>query len=358
MQRFVASTSVCALYYAKYTHELWVQARGFERVNFMVFCGQCGLHLPSGTTRCPRCGAIANTTSDAGVDTFPTDAPTVASLTYAQRPQADTYSNAPHASPSFTPSEQQKLVLGPGSGGYDVVGDNEPTSALNAADYRTRTPVDFHTNTPYANVPDHAGYPIQAGNTYQNGGSTPANYGYGGHVPPGGATPAVYPLSPPTQSKKRRTVPLLVALLGLLLILGVSSFFVVERLHLLSPTGGTNGGVTTPASPIEQARGVVQQYYTDVNNKNYQDAYSLWKWGANAPSFATFENGYANTEHDALTVRNATEQSDATIKVLLTIVATERINGGTQQHTYTGYYIVGQDAGNWKILRGVLNRVA
>ncbi len=326
----------------------------------MVFCGQCGLHLPSGTKRCPRCGAVANTTSDAGVDTFPTDAPTVASLTYTQRPQADTYSNAPHASIPFTPPEQQKLVLGPGSGstfGYDVAGDNEPTSALNAADYRTQTPMDAHTNTPYSTAPSHAGYPIQASNMYQNGSSTPANYGYEGHVPPGGATPAGYPLSPPIQPKKRRTLPLLIALLGLLLILGVSSFFVVERLHLLSTTDGTNGGITTPASPVEQARGVVQQYYTDVNNKSYQDAYNLWKWGANAPSFATFENGYANTEHDALTISSATRLGDGTVKVALTIVATEHINGGTQQHTYTGYYIVGQDAGTWKILRGILNRV-
>ena len=328
----------------------------------MVFCGQCGLHLPSGITRCPRCGAVADTTSDASVDTFPTDAPTVES--YTQRPQANSYPNAPQASIPFTPPEQHKLVLGSGSGGgfgYNIAGDDEPTSALNAADYRTRqqTPVDFHTNTPYAQVPDNAGYPVQTNNMYQNGGYTPANYDYRGNVPPVSATPAGYPLSPPVQQKKRRTLPLLVALLGLLLVLGVSTFFVVERLHLLrTTTRSTNGGVVTPAGPIEQAKGVVQQYYTNVNNKNYQDAYNLWKWDANAPSFTTFENGYANTEHDALTISNATRLGDGTVKVALTIVATERVTGGTQQHTYTGYYIVGQDAGTWKILRGVLNRVA
>ncbi len=321
----------------------------------MVFCGQCGLHLPSGITRCPRCGAVADTTSDTGIDTFPTDAPTVASLPYTQRPQAELYPGAPYAPIPFTPFEQQKLVLGAGSGGnnvgYDVAGDNEPTSALNAADYRTRTPVDFQTNSPYTS--DAA----QPDNMYQNGSYTPANYGYVGNVPPGGATPASYPLSPPAQPRKRRTLPLLITLLGLLIILGVSTFFVVKRFQPLSTTRGTNIGITTPASPIEQAKTVVQQYYTDVNNKNYQDAYNLWKWGVNAPSFATFENGYANTEHDALTISNATRLADGTVKVALTIVATERTTGGTQQHTYTGYYIVGQDAGTWKILRGILNRV-
>ena len=282
-----------------------------------------------------------------------------ASLTYAQRQRADTYSNVPHASTPLTPSEQQKLVLSPGRGGYDVAGDNEPTSALNAVDYRTQqqTPVNLHTNTPYSTKPSHESYPVQVGNMYQNGAYTPANYDYRGHVPPGGATPADYPLAPPVQQKKRHALPLLAVLLGLLLILGVSTFFVVERLHLLTTISSTNGGITTPASPIEQARGVVQQYYTDINNKNYQDAYSLWKWGANAPSFATFQNGYANTEHDALTIRDATRLSDGTIKVALTIVATERVYGGVQYHTYAGYYIVGQDAGTGKILRGVLARI-
>jgi len=326
----------------------------------MVFCGQCGLHLPSGITRCPRCGTVADTTSNTSVDTFPTDAPTVASLIHTQRPQANTYPAAFHASLPFTPPEQQKLVLRAGSGGNfgsSILGDNEPTNALNAADYRTQLPIDAPASTPYQSMPGNASYPVQAGNTHQHGDHTPANYGYIGDVPPGGAVPAGYPLPPPAQQKRRRTLPLVVVLLGLLLVLGVSTFFIVGRLHLLGNIGGANGGITTPASPVEQARGVVQQYYDDINNKNYQDAYGLWKWDANAPSFATFQNGYVNTEHDALTIRNVTQQGDGTVKVVLTILATERINGGTQQHTYAGYYIVGQDAGTWKILRGVLNRI-
>ena len=324
----------------------------------MVFCGQCGLHLPSGITRCPRCGAVADTTSDANVDTFPTDAPTVASLTYTQRPQASVYPDMSHTATPSTPLEQRKLVLGSGDNiGYGTLADNEPTSALDAADYRTQPPVNVATNTPYTNVPSNANYPVQAGNVYQNGNYTPTGYGHAGNVPPGVAS-AGYPLSAPAQPKKRRTLPILVALLGLLLVLGVSTFFVVERFHLLNSTRGTNGGIVTPViSPVEQAKSVVQQYYADINNKNYQEAYGLWRWGANAPSFATFENGYVNTEHDALSIRDTAQQSDGTVRVALTIVATERSNSGTQEHTYAGYYIVGQDAGTWKILRGVLARI-
>ncbi len=324
----------------------------------MVFCGQCGLHLPSGTTRCPRCGAVADTTSDANVDTFPTDAPTIASLTYTQRPQASIYPDMSRTATSSTPPEQHKLVLGSSDNiGYGTLADNEPTSALNAADYRTQPPINVATNTPYASVSDNVSYPRHAGNMYQNRNYTPTGYGRAGNVPPGGVTPVGYPLAIPMQPKKRRTRPILVALLGLLLVLGVSTFFVVERFHLPSTSRSTTGGIVTPVSPVEQAKSVVQQYYADINNKNYQEAYSLWKWGANAPSFATFENGYANTEHDALTIRDTTQQSDGTVRVTLTIVATERVNGGTQEHTYAGYYIVGQDASTWKILRGILARI-
>lgn len=325
----------------------------------MVFCGQCGLHLPAGITRCPRCGAVADTTSNGGVDTFPTDAPTVASLTYTQRPQADIFPDTPHTSVPFTPHEQQKLILHGGDFATEVPGDNEPTSEMNAPDYRTQQPAPMRSQTslPYQNVPTNNGYPPHAGNEFQNRSYTPANYGHVENGAYGGVAPIGYSPSQPIPQKKRRAFPLFLALLVLLVVLGVSSFFVVQHFHLLGTNGGTNGGVTTPVGPIEQAKGVVTQYYTAINNKSYQEAYGLWKWDANAPSFATFANGYANTEHDALTIRNATQQANGTVKVALTIVATERISGGTQQHTYVGYYIVGKDAGTWKILRGVLNRI-
>ena len=324
----------------------------------MVFCGQCGLHLPAGTTRCPRCGAVSDTTSNDGVDTFSTDAPTVASLTYAQPPQVDIHSNTPRTSVPFTPREQQKLILHGSDFATEVPGENEPTSEMNATDYRTQQkPMHSQTSLPYQNVPPSGGYPPHTGNEFQNGGYTPASYGHRENGSYGRAVPNSSPFPQPTPQKKRRTLPLFFALLVLLIVLGVSTFFVVKRFHLLSTSGGTNGGITTPAGPIEQAKGVVTQYYTAINNKSYQEAYGLWKWGANAPSFATFANGYANTEHDTLTIRNATQQADGTVKVALTIVATERISGGTQQHTYIGYYIVGQDAGTWKIFRGVLNRI-
>ena len=327
----------------------------------MVFCGQCGLNLPPGTARCPRCGTVADTTPDAGVDTFPTDAPTIESRLYAQHPQANVYTDAPYPSVPSTPPEQQKLILHASNNdnyGYGLSGDNEPTSVLDNADYRTQqqhTPVNFQSTPSYSSESHNAGYPAQANNIYNNGNYAQANYAYSENISPGGAPPAGYPPTPLTQQKKRSTLPILLALLALFLIVGVSTFFVVEKFHLLSNIGsGTNNGSSTPLSPVEHAKRVVQRYYADVNSKNYQEAYSLWKWDANAPSFATYKSGYANTEHDELTIGNTTRLGDGTVKVALTIVATERVAGGVHYHTYAGYYIVGQNGGAWKILRGVL----
>lgn len=330
----------------------------------MVFCGQCGLQLPPGVARCSRCGAVANTPPDANVDTFSADAPTIASLIYAQRTQASPHPDVPHPSTPFTPPEQQKLVLRSG-GGYDyaLTGENEPTSTLNAPDYRTRqsTPVNFQTGTPDAKYPDNASYPAQASTVYQNRGyAAPDNNAHAQSAPSGGAIPPGYPLTLPKKQTKRRATPLLVALLGLLLVAGAATFLVVERSRIFGNAGSPgNGSITQPAPllPTDQAKGVVQQYYDDINNQRYREAYSLWKWGATGPSFATFERGYANTEHDALTIRNATQLSNGTVTVTLTIVATERINSAIQYHTYAGYYTIGQVGGTWKILRGVLTRI-
>ena len=326
----------------------------------MVFCGQCGLHLPFGTTRCPRCSTVIDATSDVGIDTFPTDTPTVESQLHAQSSLTNVNADAAYPSTAFTPHEQQKLVLRARSAdnnGNRLADDNEPTRVLNGVDYRTQQPIpgDFQSIPSYSSAPQNASYPIQANSIYSNGDYEPTNYVYSGNMPPEGAVPIGYSLVAATHQKKRRTLPILLALLGILLLVGATTFFVVEKFHLLAKAdGGTHIGSTTPLSNAERATRVVQQYYANVNNKNYQGAYSLWKWGANAPSFATFERGYANTEHDELTIGKTTQLADGTINVPLTIIATERTVSGVQHHTYTGYYIVGQNGGAWKILRGVL----
>jgi hypothetical protein len=69
-----------------------------------------------------------------------------------------------------------------------------------------------------------------------------------------------------------------------------------------------------------------------VNNKNYQAAYNLWKTPPG--TLATFSNGYKNTQHDDVTIDNTQVLQDGTVKVTVTVNATETAATGTKHSTY------------------------
>ncbi len=330
----------------------------------MIFCGQCGSQLAPGATRCPRCGAVTDaSTSDVVVDAFHGDDPTVESHPYAQQPQASPSPEAPYTARPHTPGEQPPLVLHSDNRGYDygTQGANEPTSIMKASDYRAAQaePLDYHTGASNQGYPNDGKYPAYSAPDYQSAGNyAPQQNEYASFVPPGGAAYQLGSYQPVQQPRRRgRVVPLLVVLFGLIVLLGGLAVFAQHHTNLLGGTAGSsgsNGSTTTNATPTDQAKAVVQQYYTDVNNKDYQSAYDLWKWGTSGPTLERFERGYANTVRDDLTINDATQLNDGTVKVSMTIVATEKVGKKTRPRTYSGYYILGQDSGTWKIFRGYL----
>ena len=138
---------------------------------------------------------------------------------------------------------------------------------------------------------------------------------------------------------------------------------VVHTTPTITPTA-TSAPSPTPTptlSPSQQATTVVQNYYDDINNHNYQAAYNLL--GSNFQSshpYNQFASGYANTVHDNLTTGTVTAQSDGTFNVPATVIATENNTSGqgTHQSTYQGYYIVGQENGTLKILSANISQTA
>ena len=73
-------------------------------------------------------------------------------------------------------------------------------------------------------------------------------------------------------------------------------------------------------TPEQQAQSVIDHYYTAINSKDYQTAYNLW---LNYPdTYQNFANGFANTSYDSYTFGNTVQQSDGTVQVDLTIIAT------------------------------------
>jgi serine/threonine protein kinase len=129
----------------------------------------------------------------------------------------------------------------------------------------------------------------------------------------------------------------------------------------LNPTATSTPTATPTLTPSQQATVEVQNFYADINKRDYQAAYSLLgsQFQSSQP-YDQFANGYAHTEHDNVTIGTVTALPDGTFNVPATIVATEdNVPGpGTHQSTYQGYYIVGQENGTLKILSANFSKVA
>lgn len=358
----------------------------------MVFCGQCGSHIASGMTRCPNCGTVSDVPAEVLTqvddEALHVDDPTVESPLYGSALQSGypMYTTPPVYPTSqngpFTPPEQHKLILrSDGAYDYDAQEASEATSALrpslystypspprSASDPGTLSSSPYNTVAEQTNYPNAAYIPTQGTPNYQAN-ATPANsYGnypaYPQQYPQPQAVQYAQPIQPAPpvrQARRHRRVPVLLTILLLLVL--VLGGLVFSALRYTLVTGNTNGGTTqgtttTSMTPTDHAKALVQQYYNDINNKNYNEAYYLWQRNANGQSYASFVQGYAQTVHDDLTIGNVVESgSSGTMRVDLTIVATEAVGNKTVQHTYGGYYVVGQVNGTWKILRGYLVRV-
>lgn len=173
------------------------------------------------------------------------------------------------------------------------------------------------------------------------------------------------PLPVTTQGTKRRFpwVGLLALILVATFLIG-GAFFAFPFLQNIfqQPTSTTQGTPTTvPATaatstPQVQAQAVIQQYFTDVNKQDYQDAYL--QWGTDYQSTHTYDSfaqGYANTLHDDVIFHTITLQGDGTVKVDITLYATQQATGGGQTtQVFNGYYIVGQENGGWRLLTASL----
>lgn len=330
----------------------------------MVFCGQCGLQLAPGATHCPRCGTPVE--GDVVVEEYYADGPTVASFPYmAQTPPQPGKSNS---AGTVSLNNPQKLM--PDADIQSTLGANAPTSRIDASTYDTRIsrpPSNPNMGTPYTGYPSsgnyspqvtaHPGYGSPSGGDYSTQeasypGVLPGSMGYASPSSP-------YHAGQQSHRAKGRVVSLVIILFGLLLILGAMVVFALKQNGFISGTNGNpaSGGGNTLS---QQAPALIQRYYNDVNNKDYQNAYNLWKDNPHWQSFAAFSQGYAHTQHDDITIDNVTTLSDGTAKGFVTINATEDASSGTgtQNRVYKGYYIVGPQNGVLKILSGQLNQVS
>jgi hypothetical protein len=125
---------------------------------------------------------------------------------------------------------------------------------------------------------------------------------------------------------------------------------------VIANNGSSTQSSVSTSTPEQPATALIEEYFSDINNKDYQAAYNLWKHDSQTQSVASFTKGYASTLNDAVTVEGATVLDDGTIKVFVTLKATDKLPSGTGTKTsvFKGYYIVGPQNGALKILSGQL----
>ena len=100
------------------------------------------------------------------------------------------------------------------------------------------------------------------------------------------------------------------------------------------PAGSTSAAVTASASPAATPAATVQAYFDAINRHDYGRA---WRLGGRytGDGYAAFVNGFAGTEHDAVTIlsvagnvvraRLAAQQTDGSVK---TYEGTYQVNNG------------------------------
>jgi hypothetical protein len=198
----------------------------------MIFCGQCGLQLAPGVTRCPRCGATVEEGTGTPTTEMNPDGATVASLSLNTH-------NPVNPSPISPP---QPLILRPGADGNDYGSQiaSDATSRVEAPHYGTQIPQNpTNMGSTYAN-----NYPQPSGSSYHGQGSysdfgtrAPGTYGGGGYptnTQMGYQQP--FAQEQPKPTNRIRITALVLVLIGVLLLLIAIILFALKQNNAIGTT--------------------------------------------------------------------------------------------------------------------------
>ena len=108
---------------------------------------------------------------------------------------------------------------------------------------------------------------------------------------------------------------------------------------------------------VKRAVSLIEQYYDDINAKDYSDAYAIWGSAYHmSTSSYQFAKGFDTTYSVSITITSegVTILGDGTVKVPLTITSVDTSGSGTTSHTYQGFYRVGMENEVWHLLSATI----
>ncbi len=105
---------------------------------------------------------------------------------------------------------------------------------------------------------------------------------------------------------------------------GAVAYRLAHRVDHSTPPAALTKTVTVQPKAAADPRTVVQEFYNDINNKHYAEAWRLMSQPGGAVGFAKFKAGYSRTVYDTLTVESVNgdvvtftltaQQTDGTVK--------------------------------------------
>lgn len=290
------------------------------------YCGECGAFVGGQDPVCRRCGAPVEPAQRPAIDQSMSDAPTV------------------RWTPPPSSGVQSNLYPGPPPGWASDYGHPQQTK-LPGEPATFTTNVLLHPRTP----------PSSSAGRY--GLSSPAQ---GSHSP----------LGLPPQKPPQPHWPLALAIiLGVLAILvGSGGFLLLQHpdnhSQASKPTNtpGSTQATTLPGPTQvglneQTASDLIRQFYDDINNQRYDDAYDLFSknYQQTQQSRQDFKDGFKTTIHDSILIDSTQRQPDGSVRVNVTLTAVDRKDGTDITTIYKGYYIVIKEDGLLRIDSGHLD---
>ncbi|HEX6710912.1 MAG TPA: hypothetical protein VF068_11340 [Rubrobacter sp.] len=110
----------------------------------------------------------------------------------------------------------------------------------------------------------------------------------------------------------------------------------------------------------EAAVQTVLNYYGDINQKKYEEAYTTWQGNGSASgqSYKQFKRGYANTVAVSVLVGESNEQGAIQVPVRLISVVNEPAANKQGVRQYAGTYTVRHTDEGWRIASANISRVS
>jgi hypothetical protein len=112
----------------------------------------------------------------------------------------------------------------------------------------------------------------------------------------------------------------------------------------------------------EAAVQTVLNYYGDINQKKYEDAYATWEGNGSASgqSFKQFKQGYADTVEVSVLVGKSNEQGATPVQVPVRLISIVNEPAANKQgvRQYAGTYTVRHTANGWRIASANISRVS